>query len=275
MKTILLHIENDQLLNRRIETALALARGCGAHLSCLHVTPLEAFVAFDTFGGVFVMGDVMSAIDEEEKALRERVEAELANEDVTWDYRQVTGHTASEIISYAALADLAVMGREPHDRDIKPAISLVGDVLCRSRTPLFVPGDNEEPPNLAGVALVAWDGSYEAANTVRASIELLKLASDVRVIRIQEEKEEGFPNTLLLEYLSRYDVHARLSIDTPLGDYGDKNLHANSLKAHAQAIDASYIVMGGYNHSRLSEYVFGGVTRSMLLDCPIPLIIGH
>jgi len=275
MKTILLHIQNDKLLDRRIDAALALARGCGAHLSCLHVTPIEAYVAFDSFGGVFVMGDVMSAIDEEEKALRERVEAELANEDVTWDYRHITGSTASEIICHAALADLVVMGREPHDRDVKPAISLVGDVLCRSRTPLFIPGDNGKPPDLARVALIAWDGGYEAANTVRASVELLKLASDVRVIRIREEKEEGFPSTLLLEYLSRYGVHARLSVDTPLGDYGDKNLQEDSLKAHARAIGASYIVMGGYNHSRLGEYVFGGVTRSMLLDCPISLVISH
>ena len=45
--------------------------------------------------------------------------------------------------------------------------------------------------------------------------------------------------------------------------------------AQAQCLGAQYIVMGGYSHSRLGEYVFGGVTRTLLKDCPVALVIAH
>jgi hypothetical protein len=61
VKTILLHVQNDKSLDSRVQTALALARACEAHLSCVHITPIESYVAFDSFGGVFVMNDVIKA----------------------------------------------------------------------------------------------------------------------------------------------------------------------------------------------------------------------
>ena len=51
VKTILLHVQNDRALDQTLETALSLARACGAHLSCLHITPIEAYSAFDAMGG--------------------------------------------------------------------------------------------------------------------------------------------------------------------------------------------------------------------------------
>ena len=77
------------MLQTMMLTALSVARTCSAHLTCLHVTPIEAYVAFDGFGGVFVMNDIIKDLHEEEQALRARVEKELRNEDVSWDYRQV------------------------------------------------------------------------------------------------------------------------------------------------------------------------------------------
>ena len=88
LKSILLHVQDDATLDSRLETALSLARSSGAHLSCLHVTPIQAYVAFDSFGGVFVMKDVIAKLDEQEAELRARVEQKLGVEDVSWDYEQ-------------------------------------------------------------------------------------------------------------------------------------------------------------------------------------------
>ena len=73
VKTILVHIQNDQSLDQTLETALSIARACGAHLSCLHVTPIQAYVAFDSFGGVFVMSDVFKNIEEADARLDQRL----------------------------------------------------------------------------------------------------------------------------------------------------------------------------------------------------------
>lgn len=277
VKSILLHVQNDQSIKERLETALSLARACGAHLSCLHVTPIEAYMAFDGFGGVFIMNDVIKALDEEEQALRATVERELGNEDVSWDYQQVTGHVAGQIVSHAALADLVVTGREPHRADFAgPAIGTVGDLLYRSRTPLFIPGTERAAVDPTGTAMVAWDGSFEAANAVRSSLGLLKLASSVHVLQIIEEAKKGaFPGTRVLEYLSRHDIHAELSVIEAGVDVNDEDVISDTLLARARAIDAAYLVMGGYGHSRIGEYVFGGVTRTLLGGCPVPLLITH
>ena len=276
IKTILLHVQNDQALDRTLETGLALARACGAHLSCLHVTPIEAYAAFDAFGGMFVMNDVIKAIAEEESLLGERLKAKMSNEDVSWDYRQVTGNIPSQIVGRAALADLIVTSRALRRTDFQGSTTgLLGDLLHRSRTPLYIPGDTGEITDPTGAALIAWNGSIEAANAVRSAVGLLKLASNVRILRIDEEKDEAFPSTVLLEYLSRHGIHAELKIETSRPDVRDADFIHACLISEAERMGTAYVVMGGYSHSRIGEYMFGGLTRSMLAGSPIPLFIAH
>lgn len=273
--TILVHIQNDSGLDRRLEVALSLARPFGAHLSCVHVTPVEAYVAFDGFGGVFVMNDILKVLDEEELKLRTRVEAKLRSEDVSWDYQQVTGNVASQIARNGALADLIVVGREPHESKVpRSRTALFGELLDRSRTPLFIPAEDQTGVGPTDTAMIAWDGSYEAANAVRSSIGLLQASVNVRVLQIGEEgKEDGFPSTKLLEYLSRHGIHAELSLEPP-GSAKGADI-AGLLLAYARSWSAAYIVMGAYNHSRVGEYLFGGVTRALLRESAVPLVIAR
>jgi nucleotide-binding universal stress UspA family protein len=276
VKSILLHVQNDTSLDLRMDTALSLARACDAHLSCLHVTPIEAYVAFDGFGGIFVMTDVIKTIEEEEVRLRKSVEADLANEDVSWDYTEITGNLPSQILRHSALADLVVTGRRPHNADFAgPTLGLLGDLLHRCKTPIFIAADQGAPPDPTGTVLIAWDGSVEAANAVRASVGLLQLASDVQILQVREDKDEAFPTTRVLEFLSRHGIHAEMLVEQSARRASGQEFVTGSLIAHAKEMKASYLVMGGYNHSRLGEFVFGGVTRNMLAASPVPLLIAH
>ena len=230
VKTILLHIQNDQALDRTLETALALARACGAHLRCLHVTPIQAYTAFDSFGGVFVMGEVFKAIEEEETLLNERIRSKLSNEDVSWDYAHTAGDVPHQLISRAALADLIVTSRQPKRIDFQGStIGILGDLLHRSRTPLFIAADDGKVPDPAGPVLIAWNGSFEAANAVRSAVGLLKLAAEVRVLRIDQQKDEIFPSTTLLEYLSQHGIYAELKFETARPDDRDADFVAACL----------------------------------------------
>lgn len=271
VRTILLHIQNDARLEARLQVALSLARASGAHLRCLHVTPIEAYTAIDTFGGVFVMDALVDQIDKEEAELRSTLESRLRNEDVPWSYERVTADTAGELVRRAALSDIVVTGRDAHIGRLQSLeIAILGDILTSVRTPLLIPGDSSAAFDPFGTAVIAWNGSYEAANAVRGAVGLLKLASAVRVIRITEAKDERFPSTVLLEYLSGHGVHADLQTLAT-----DGNLVAGELVEYAQLNRASYIVMGGYGHSRAGEFFFGGVTRSLLKGCPVALVLAH
>ena len=275
LKSILVHIQNDGSEFDRVEAALSIARSQSAHLTCLHVTPIEAYVAFDTFGGVFVVNDVIKKIEDEVAQLRVRIEGELRKEDVSWDYVEVTGNIPTQIVRHSALADLVITGRGSRETEYSmSSMALLGDLLQNMRTPLLVPGTGAVDPS--GPAVIAWDGSFEAASAVRLSVGLLKLASSVRVLNLADSKEQSsaFPGTSLLEYLSRHGIHAELVVEQlPAG--ADDELVAAGLVARARAWGAAFIVMGGYGHSRVREFLFGGVTRSMLRDSSVPIVIAH
>ena len=88
----------------------------------------------------------------------------------------------------------------------------------------------------------------------------------------EKQPANAFPATKLLEYLSRQGIHAELSMEpSPTGDVGHEVV-AGMIIAQAQGSRAAYIVMGGYSHTRIGEYVFGGLTRTLLRDCPIALV---
>lgn len=277
--TILLHVLDDEFHDRRIDNGLALARACSAHLSCLHVTPIEAYVASDTFGGIFVMNDIMRKLDERDYELRKKVEQRLAKEDVSWDYEQVTGNVAATIIGRAALADLLVTARQPRRADfVGPTVGFIGDLLQSARTPLFIPTFEGPSFDATGPAVIAWDGSVEAANAVRASLGLLEFAREVIVLEIPEWGDGNpklFPGTKVLEYLSRQGVHAELTVEQPPSGDAGADVVADMLVARARGAGAAYIVMGGYSHTRIGEYVFGGVTRTLLTECALSLVIAH
>ncbi len=271
MKSVLLHVQDDEGLDARLQAALSLVRASGGHLSCLHVTPVNAYVAFDGFGGVFVMNDIMKALDEQEAKMRAKIESHLSNEDVSWSYAQNTADPTQALVSHGALADLIILGRSHHNKTAAyPAMAMFGDILKASRTPILVyPGDKKNFDPL-GPAVIAWNGSFEAANALRAALPLLKMASAVHVVAIDESNDLDFPSLGASEYLSRHDISSEIHSETQ----GSQTV-AEKIVATAAALGASTVVMGAYGHSRAREYWFGGVTRSMLTECRVPLLLSR
>ncbi|HET8749160.1 MAG TPA: universal stress protein [Sphingomicrobium sp.] len=271
IKSILFHVHQDKALTARLQIALTIARAHGAHLQCLHVTPIEAYTVMDLYGGAFVNSQIAEALEESATKLQREVESELANEDVSWDYEEVLGELVPRLVQRAALSDLLITGREPRQREFGgPAITLLGDLLQRSRTPLLVVGEENERFDPFGPAVIAWNGSYEAANAVRNAVPLLRTASEVRVIRFTEDKEELFQSNRLLEYLSRHGIHAEVETLSPPKAGIDVGL-----VEYATGRKATMIVMGGYSHSRAGQFLFGGVTRRLLKSCAVPLFLSR
>ena len=270
IKSILFVVHDDDGLEARLQAALSLARACSAHVRLLQVVPLEAYTIVDSYGGTFVNSEIVEALDEQAEKVRRQLEAHLAKEDVSWSYEVTTSATIPELLTNAALADLVFIGRQPSW--LEPGgsgIGLLGELVCRTRTPLCIPGDGRETFDPFGKAIIGWNGSVEAANAVRASIGLLRLASEVRVVRYTEAQESAFPDTGLLEYLSRHGIAAVLETRVARSDF------ANDLIEYAGLSAAQYLVIGGYSHSRSGEFLFGGVTRDLLRACPVSLVIAH
>lgn len=271
MKTILLHVQDGPNSEWTLQNALTLSRSLDAHLHCLQVTPMAAYVGGGGLGGPFEMGNVMGAIDQRADEFEAEMRARLANEDVSWTYRRAMGDAAYSVAHYAGLADLVIGDRGEHgSRAGETPTARLGRLMHLCRSPVFIPGDDQEKMvNLAGRAIIAWDGSHEAAHAARWATPLLQLASNVRVVRV-EERDEEFPSTQLLEYLSHYGIKAELSVEKFSEGWVD-----TVLLSHSRRDGDAYLVLGGYSHRRVTELLFGGVTRRLLKDCPVGIVMAH
>jgi nucleotide-binding universal stress UspA family protein len=270
MKSILLHVQSDAGMEARLQAALAIARAHGGHVSCLHVTPINLYIVSDGVYGAYLMPDFATRLDEMEAKIRADIEGRLKNEDVSFDYQQITGDPAQELISRSALVDLIVLGRYHHQETRYTPLTLIGDVLNNARVPVLVQPQEKAAFDPFGSAIVAWNGSLEAANALRGALPMLRKASAVHVVTVEEPKENELPPLAASEYLARHDIKSELhpltKSEIPV---------AEAIVSTAQVMKAAYIVMGGYGHSRAREYLFGGVTRDLLTESPIPLLMAH
>jgi nucleotide-binding universal stress UspA family protein len=271
MKSVLLHIQDDAGLEARLQAALALVRASEGHLSCLHITPAAAYTTFDGFGGPFVMGDIMTALRDQEEKMRAKLEERLSGEDVAWDYDQVTGDLAAQLAFRASINDLLVVSRERDSGSpAYPTVSLFGDILHAARTPILIQPIEQESYDPLGPVVVAWNGSFEAAIALRQTLQLLRMVSAVHIVTVEEAEASEFPSTSASAYLSRHGVNSEIHMVSGTG-----RTVPESILDTAAIQQASTIVMGAYGHSRAREYLFGGVTRTMLRDCPLPLILAR
>lgn len=268
MKSMLAILTDCDTVDHTLQTALALARAAEAHLHCLLLTPNDNLVMFDGFGGAYVLAELIEEMKVSAAKLQTRLEAHLAKEDVSWSFETLSADLNWVATRCASLADLVIMSRDPHRMHRESPAGFLGQIVSKARCPLFIPGDSKSLVDPCGTAIIAWDGSAEAAVAARAAVPLLALAENVQVITVKE-KTSGFPGTRLLEYLSRHGLHAEYQELEFEEEWLEGVLLARAKPTHG------YAVMGAYSHSRMGEYVFGGATRSILEGSEIGVLMAH
>jgi nucleotide-binding universal stress UspA family protein len=269
MKTILVHIEGDEGQEARLNAALDLARACGGHLVCVAVMPYAAYALGDPAMGAFPVTTLIDAVEAKRREEREKVEAVLAREGVSWEWQSADGDSADRLVEHARLADVVVMSAGPFARQAQLALGVTGDVAIRSPAPVLAVPPNARGLTAAGPALICWDGGQEAANAAKRALPLLKLASSVTLLTVAE-KDSPYTARAAAAFLSRHDVHADVVERDAVGASIEQVIR--SVAAERQA---AWIVQGAYGHSRLRQMLFGGVTRGLLADAPVPILLSH
>ncbi|WP_297510822.1 universal stress protein [uncultured Caulobacter sp.] len=266
MKTILLLVHDDRGQEARLQAALDLARGLDGHIRCVDVTPLSIFPGdFDgAMSGLVLAEDRKVEIDN-----RAKLQTRLAHEDVSFDWTDSIGDMALCLASEARLADLIVVNCKRDGLLEMDRPNLISDLAGEARCPLVAVPDDAVGFNVSGVALVAWDGSEPAAATLRASVPLLKLARSVHLVAVGEPSGGASAQEAAV-YLSRHDIHAKVH----LLEAGKETPDVHLLR-QAELDRAAYCVMGAYGRGRMTEALFGGVTRRMVEAGQLPLVLGR
>jgi nucleotide-binding universal stress UspA family protein len=170
-------------------------------------------------------------------------------------------HFPREVIPAEARAvDLVVIGSRPVKEDVYRAFD-PGTVLLNAGRPVLVVPDNATGTSGERV-LVAWKDTREARHAVQGALPYLKAAKQVSLVAIAEGVLEWAARNQLDDvekYLSRHGVKVREKcMLNPEGSASDQ------LISFAKGDGTDLIVAGAYGHSRLGEWVFGGVTRGLL-----------
>lgn len=275
LKSILVALtqDDDEVHSPALGYALSLAGASGAHLS------VQAASVRLTLTHAFVNSYVAGLLAAENARLRnltvavaDRARLEARLEGVTAAVHATqSDFTArvSRFLAEAAVNDISVFDAEPTAFDVDRDL-LEAALFSSGRPALLVPRSWEGAE--LRHAVIAWDGSGVAARAVGDAMTLLRAAGQVEIVSVTGEKDLGgtLPGTDLAAHLSRHGLEATVTT-LPLAN-GDV---AETLRRHLQGTPSTLLVCGAFKHSRLRQWILGGVTRSLLADCPVPLLMSH
>src|SRR5262249_33962180 len=157
---------------------------------------------------------------------------------------------------------------------IKDAVeeNIIEAALFDSGGPVIIVPYIQQAPLRLNHIMVCWDGSRAAARAIRDAIPFLHRAGRIGVVNVTNEsgKQDQIECADIGAHLAHHGLNVAIN-RMPLGDVDV----AAVLLSHAADEDVDFIVMGGYGHSRLREFVLGGVTRSILRTMTAPVLMSH
>lgn len=255
-----------------IDFAISMASALKAHIAA-RIYALEPEVPVGVFGGLpaDLLQTHRARLKKDAEAAGKRFDQAAAKGKVEHS-RTVELTTLS-----AAAADFARVART-HDLSVltqpSEGIDHMGDVFIEAalfhsgRPIILVPKKGRTDFSLDRI-LISWDGGVNAARALAASMPLLALAKKIEVLSVGESsKTRDTLGERLAQNLERHGFDAEFKRRE-----GD-NVPRAILK-EAEAWSASMLVMGAYGHSRLREFVFGGVTHFMTAQAPLPVLMMH
>ncbi|RYE02864.1 MAG: universal stress protein [Sphingomonadales bacterium] len=267
MKNVLVLMHDDAGQEARFQAALDLTRALDGHLTCIDVSVVP--VAMGDYGDLGGAALLMADEQVRENANKSHMLERLAAEDVSYDWRDESGFLNQTMRNSVGLADVVVLNRKIDSIDYPDMRDLVGDMVITAHTPIVAVPQTARGFDAFGHALVAWDGSRESVAALRAAAPLLANARAVTILEVDDGSIKT-PAEDAAAYLSRHGikplVRRQRSMDAP---------PSAIILDTIRETQAAYLVMGGFGHSRFVESMFGGVTRRMLKECPVPLLLAH
>jgi nucleotide-binding universal stress UspA family protein len=274
IKDILINLSLTQKPDPAADYALSIAIAFQAHVAGIGF-------AFEPVIPVTVVGISAELIDAQRREGKDAAQAAIARFDKAARAASLSTETRLLSATMAGAADIfGRMGRrfdlsvvrqaEPENALLEEMI-IEGALFESGRPVLVVPYVQKDGFKLDRV-VVCWDGSRTAARAVADALPLLERAKAIDVLTVSKErgKSDELPAADIGHHLARHglnvDVHRIVAPDIDV---------ASSILSYAADASADLIVMGGYGHSRLREFVLGGATRGILSSMTVPTLMSH
>ena len=286
IKTILVPATGSDRDSAVFASALTVARAFAAHLEFLHVRPDAAATAVamaSDGGGATMVGGLINRLEEEASEREGKAKQlfqsfcereELAVQDAppgsqapSAQWLQEIGAEPYWVAEYGRTADLLVIGRPGEDEGV--SLDTIEGALIDSGRPLLIP-PAAPLTVLPETIAIAWKATPQAARALTAASPFLSTAKQVVVLTVAEDRRAPEEEAeRLMASLRRHGVPVSVRHLRPEAQSAADTLLSAAVE------HAALLVMGGYGHSRLREWIFGGFTLRVLRGAEVPVLMAH
>ena len=286
IRKLLLPLTGTAAGEAAVTTALMAARRWNAHVTALHVRVDSrdvAPLAGEGLSGAMIE-EMMSATEKESsqrahavRAMFERFvgdhgvtvgEARAGLDHPTASFAAVTGREEDIVAQQARLADLTIVPHPESGEDVSSSDALHAVLFDSGRAVLIAP--HRATSSVGSRVCVAWNGTAESASSVLAALPWMQRAEAVRILSAEGYQRRGPGAPDLAAYLALHGVQADIVMfRSANGSVG------GGLLAAAQEFGCDLLSMGAYSHSRLRQLILGGVTRHVLENANLPVMMNR
>lgn len=279
-RSLLVHLDDSPRCTARVDLAVTLARRFDAHLVGLATAGQLPYLT-ETGGtlaspGLEAIARAMESLRElaaqRAEAFRARcADAALRSVEAVVDDQD----DAASLVYHSHCSDLVILGQADPARSGHLAARAMVErvVLANARPTLVVPfAGPVDAAAAARCALVAWNDSRESARALADALPMLAKVDEVHLVQFDSAAEaSASPRRLeaVRQWLAWHGVDAQVHQEASDIDVG------NALLSRAADFGAGLIVMGAYGHSRWSERMLGGASRTLLSSMTVPVLMSH
>jgi nucleotide-binding universal stress UspA family protein len=274
IKDVILNLELNKSRDSVRDYAITVARMFDAHLAGV------AFAGGANVPGYLVpefdpnrLADIQAKNEAAAHSAIERFEAAVKGSLLSVEHRLVTQRPPSD--SFSAMArryDLSIIMQSDAENWVDNDILIEATLFESGRPVIVIPFIQKEGLKLDRI-VCCWDGSRAAARAINDALPLLQEARAVELFIVADEKTGDGREIRGVEigsHLARHGIKVEVEIVPTTGiDV------ANVILSRVADCSASMIVMGGFGHSRLREFILGGATRGVLTTMTVPVFISH
>jgi nucleotide-binding universal stress UspA family protein len=272
IKDILVHVDDSADCNERLRATFNVAKIFDSHVSGLYV---PGYVPFNYYGNSLT-AEVYDAFELIRKRRSDSARKLFENECeiASWRTKSMLkiaeGDVVKNLVEYSAYNDLLVLGQVDLSKPENRGRNILREIPVESSSPtLLIPyiGTQE---TIGKNVLIAWDGSREAARAIHISLPFLKRADVVNIISIGIARKDNLFENDIGDHLSHHGVVAKHHYVN-----STSSSDAESLLSWVSDFNADLLVMGIYGHTRLREYIIGGMSRTILESATVPVLLSH
>lgn len=270
-KTLMVHLELDGNNDGVLAVAAELARRFDSHL--VGIAAVQPAMTMFEQGNPLVVEEMTELKQQLEACHRQfRTATEFKGKHAEFRSQILYGSLAEYMANQARCADLVITGRDIGASLLDDSRRVnIGDLALRAGRPVLIVPPGVKQLNMRH-AFLAWKDSREARRAAADGLPLLAAAGHVTVLEITSESDEDAAKARVEDvacWLERHGISATTAV------VGTKSDQTGYLRAELLDRKCDLLVAGAYGHNRLGEWVFGGVTRDVLLNPDCCVLLSH